>query len=282
MLFSSQKVYQTKKPFKKKRTIFLLYLIGLLLFPAFGFAQNQINGTVKDNNGVPMGNVSVIIKNSSKGTTTDASGNYSIPASSKDVLVFSYTGYASEDIPVKGQKTVNAVLKLESSRLTDVIVVGYGTQKRSDITGSVSSVPKDRLTMQPVTNVLQAIQGSVAGVNISSSNAAPGSVASIYIRGLNSISASTAPLIVLDGLPFSGSWNDININDIASIEILKDASATAIYGTRGSNGVICNYYKNRNQFKTFNKLQWIYWNKIYYSLFKAYGWNRVCSEKSYI
>lgn len=136
---------------------------------------------------------------------------------------------------------MHLLLTTINTQLNDIVVVGYGTQKRSDITGSVASVPKERLTQLPNTNAFQAIEGSVAGVNITQSSSAPGGTVNALIRGVNSISASTGPFIVVDGIPFSttgGTINDINPSDIASIEILKDASAVAIYGTRGANGVI--------------------------------------------
>uniref|UniRef100_A0AAU6WMH5 TonB-dependent receptor plug domain-containing protein n=1 Tax=Chryseobacterium endophyticum TaxID=1854762 RepID=A0AAU6WMH5_9FLAO len=142
---------------------------------------------------------------------------------------------------MNAQKTGNTKPASDSAKtkvLEEVVVVGYGTQKRKDITGSVASVPKDRLQNLPVTNITQALQGTTAGLSIVTGSSVPGSTGSIRVRGVNSLAAGTDPLIVIDGSPFSGSLNDINTRDIESIEILKDASATAIYGTRGTNGVI--------------------------------------------
>lgn len=201
-------------------------------------AEITIKGKITDEQGLSLPGATVLVKNTNKSTTTDFDGNYTITASETDILVFSYIGYTTKEIAVSGQKTINVSLKEDISKLEEVVVVGYGTQKRSDITGAVASVPKERLENLPVTNVLHAIQGTTAGLKIAQGSSVPGSSASIQVRGVNSINASTSPLIVLDGIPFFGTTNDINPNDIKSIEVLKDASAVAIYGTRGSNGVI--------------------------------------------
>ena len=218
-----------------KRFFFMIFF-GLGIFTAFG-QDETVSGVVKDTNGQPIPGVSIIVKGTTTGTATDFDGNYMIKSSQSNILVFSYIGYETQEITVNS-KTIDVVLQEDVSKLDEVVVVGYGTQKRSDITGSVVSVPKDRLSNLPVTNILQAIQGTTAGLNISQGSSVPGSSASVQIRGINSINASNSPLIILDGVPFFGVTNDINPNDISSIEVLKDASAVAIYGTRGSNGVI--------------------------------------------
>lgn len=203
-----------------------------------------ITGKVTDGNGQGIPGTSVSLKGTTLGTNTDTDGNFrlQIPeGTSSPTLVFSYVGYATQEIAVGSQTTINVQLKDDSRALSEVVVVGYGTQKRSDITGSVASVPKGRLSQLPVTNVLQAVQGSVAGVNISQPSSVPGASPSTTIRGQNSINANSGPFVVVDGIPLSktgGSLNDINPNDIESMEILKDASAVAIYGTNGANGVI--------------------------------------------
>ncbi len=204
---------------------------------------NTVTGKVVDaEKGEPIVGVTVLIKGTQKGTSSDANGNYSLTVSDDNVtLVFSSVGYERQEVTVGRRTIINVTLKSSSQALNEVVVVGYGTQKRTDLTGSVTSVPKARLSQVPVTNVLHAIEGSVAGVNISQSSSVPGASASVQVRGLNSITAGTGPFIVVDGVPLSntdGVTNDINPNDIASIEILKDASAVAIYGVRGSNGVI--------------------------------------------
>jgi TonB-linked SusC/RagA family outer membrane protein len=203
----------------------------------------NIKGKVTDEKGETLPGVSIIIAGTNKGTATNNNGEYQINAPEGSTLVFTYMGFTTQKIIVDNKTTLNIVLVQDQvgKQLNTVVVVGYGTQKRSDITGSVTSVPKERLTDLPVTNVMQAIEGTTAGLNVAENSSAPGSSPNVLVRGVNSINASTSPLIVVDGVPFSnmgGSMNDINPNDIASIEILKDASAVAIYGTRGSSGVI--------------------------------------------
>ncbi len=203
-----------------------------------------ITGKVTDANGQGIPGASVSLKGTNLGTNTDADGNFKLQipdGTSNATLIFSYVGYATQQIAVGSQTTLNVQLTDDSKALSEVVVVGYGTQKRSDITGSVASVPKARLSQLPVTNVLQAVQGSVAGVNISQPSSVPGATPTTIVRGQNSINANSGPFVVVDGIPLSktgGSLNDINPNDIESMEILKDASAVAIYGTNGANGVI--------------------------------------------
>ena len=201
--------------------------------------QQTVSGTVTTAaDGMPLPGVTVVVKGTSNGTTTDFDGNYELEVAADAVLSFSYVGMKTIDIPVDGQSTINAQLQEDLGVLDEIVVVGYGSQKKSDVTGSVASVPEERLENLPVTNVTQAIQGTTAGLNISQGSSVPGSTGSIQVRGINSITGSTSPFIVLDGVPFTGTLNDINTRDIQSIQILKDASAVAIYGTRGSNGVI--------------------------------------------
>lgn len=200
----------------------------------------EVRGKVTDETGHPLPGVSVRVKNTSQGVSTANDGTYTlrISAEGPQVLIFSFVGMVPQEVAVAGGGTFNVTLKAAVEQQTEVVVVGYGTQKRSDVTGAVSSVPKERLQNLPVTNVLQSIQGTTPGVNIISNSSKPGSSPAFYLRGLKSVTASNEPLIVLDGIPFSGSYNDINPNDIASIDLLKDVSASAIYGARGANGVI--------------------------------------------
>ena len=201
--------------------------------------QSIIGGKVTSKDGAGLPGVNVIVKGTQQNTMTDIDGNYSINISdSKAVLVFSFMGFKDVEVPVAGKNKIDVVMTESENSLNEVIVIGYGTQKKSDVIGSVSSVPQDRLKNLPVTNITQALQGTTAGVSVSQGSSVPGRTGSIQIRGLNSINASRDPFIVVDGQPFYGSYNDIPSADIKSIEILKDASATAIYGTRGSNGVI--------------------------------------------
>jgi TonB-linked SusC/RagA family outer membrane protein len=204
-------------------------------------ADVTITGTVLDEKGDGMPGATVVLKGTSLGTSTDADGKFSLripDGTATPTLVVSSVGYVKQELPVGDRTTFSIKLVPNTQDLNEVVVVGYGTQKRSDVTGSVISVPQDRLEKIPVSNVAQALAGAVAGVNITTTSSVPGAQPRIQIRGVRSITASTDPYIIVDGLPFPGNLNDINTNDIGSIEILKDASSTAIYGTRGSNGVI--------------------------------------------
>jgi len=212
-----------------------------------------ITGTVKDEKGEPLPGVTVAVEGIANATSTDYNGKYTIKANAGQTLVFSFIGYKTiKKLVNDNEQLINISLEPASRDLTEVVVVGYGTQKRSDITGAVASVPKARLSELPVTNVLQALEGAVAGVTITNTSSVPGAVPGSIVRGQNSINAGTGPYVVVDGIPLSktgGSLNDINPNDIASMEILKDASAVAIYGTNGSNGVILITTKRGNSGK---------------------------------
>lgn len=201
----------------------------------------NVKGQVTDKSGDPVIGATVKVKDVNAGTVTDFDGNFSLPVQGNGVLVISYIGYLTKEVPFTAGQTLNIVIEEDATALDEVVVVGYGVQKKSDITGSVTSINKDRLSKLPVTNVLQAVQGAAAGVTITQGSSIPGDAPSALVRGRNSINAGTGPYIVVDGVPISksgGSLNDINPGDIESMEILKDASATAIYGTNGANGVI--------------------------------------------
>src|SRR5258708_2626 len=220
------------------KTVFFL-LLSLTALTAM--SQNKpVTGTISDsssNEGI--NGVSSRVKGTAKGVFRDSRDVFTISGPDKAVLELSSIGYKAQEVKADFNAPVEVKVIAVNKELSDVVVVGYGREKRSDITGSVASVPRERLTELPVTNVLQAIEGTVAGVNITQSSSVPGDVPTATIRGVNSISASTNPLVVVDGIPFNGgSLNDINSADIASIEILKDVSAVAIYGTRGANGMI--------------------------------------------
>ncbi|MGB3150413.1 MAG: SusC/RagA family TonB-linked outer membrane protein, partial [Maribacter sp.] len=209
-----------------------------LLITTLGLAQERtISGTVvASDDGIGIPGVNVVVKGTTNGTATDFDGNYSIVADSNSTLVFSYLGFVTKEVAVAGQATVNASLEEDVNALEEVVVVGYGTTKKSDITGSVSSVKSEELAAFPVLSAEQALQGRAAGVAVQSNNGGePGAPINISIRGNTSIGASSAALVVVDG--FVGGALP-QPNDIESIEILKDASATAIYGSRGANGVI--------------------------------------------
>lgn len=218
-------------------------LFLLIMLPLASFAQDKtVTGVITDaENGDVVAGATVVIKNKKTSVVTDVQGVFSIKAADGDVLQVSNVGYAAIEVAVDFSASMQIKLTATNRQLNEVVVVGYGTKKRADVTGSVVTVPKSRLEKLPVTNILHAIEGSVAGVNITQFSSVPGSTAGILVRGQNSINASSTPFIVVDGIPMSktgGGTNDINPNDIASIEILKDASATAIYGMNGSNGVI--------------------------------------------
>ena len=201
--------------------------------------QPTVKGRVVDESGNPMAGVNVVEQGTTNGTITDVDGNYTITVGSKNsVLSFSFVGYVTQAFSVGDQVTLNVTLEEFVSGLDEIIVIGYGTQRKSDITGAITSVDADRIRDVPALNITRALQGKTAGVEIQNIGRNPGSGSQIRVRGNRSLSASNDPLIVVDGIPFGGSINDIAADDIESIEVLKDASATVIYGSRGSNGVI--------------------------------------------
>ncbi len=215
-------------------------MVLLCLFCASAFAQTRISGKVTSlEDGEPLPGVNVLEKGTTNGGITDVEGNYDVRVSENATLVFSSIGYLGEEVEAGTRRVIDMSLSPDISRLQEIIVVGYGTQKKSDITGSVASVPESRLTQLPNTNIAQAIQGAIPGVSVTTNNAgAEQNDNAIVIRGRNSITASNGPLLILDGIPYTGSISDINPVDVASIEVLKDASSSAIYGSRGANGVI--------------------------------------------
>ena len=226
----------------KKFTYALLCLCILFTIPVDALAQNTIlTGKVTDENANPLENVSVVIKGTNIGTITDANGSYRLSAikPSGNIIVFSFVGFSDKEITQAQGNVINVQLEKSSQSLDAVVVVGYGTQKRKDITGSVVSIDKQRLENLPNSNFAQALEGALPGVSVNTNGGgAEGSSVGILVRGRKSVLASTAPLIILDGIPYNGSISDINPSDIASIDILKDASAAAIYGSRAANGVI--------------------------------------------
>lgn len=219
--------------------LFNLFLL-IWVFPLS--AQIKVSGTISDEMGSPLPGASITIRGTSKGVSSDFDGNYQIEANENDVLVFSFVGFESQTRKVTGGSKnliINILLKEDAQQLGDVVVVGYGTQRKSDLTGSVAQVKSDAFKNQPVLNTSSALQGRVAGVSISNSSGAPGGDVKIRIRGANSVNNDNAPLIVLDGVAMGSlGLQDINPYDIASIDVLKDASATAVYGSRGANGVL--------------------------------------------
>lgn len=204
--------------------------------------QNQgkitVSGTVTNLQGEPIPGATIVVKGTTQGTIADIDGKYSLSNVDSNVdLLFSFVGMTTQEISVKGQSTINVVLSEQTIGLDEVVAIGYGTVKRRDITGSVASVSNERLTASPVANVAQALQGQLPGVNVISQDGRPNASISIRVRGGGSVSQSNEPLFVVDGFPVS-SINDIPADQIESIDVLKDASSTAIYGARGANGVI--------------------------------------------
>jgi TonB-linked SusC/RagA family outer membrane protein len=199
--------------------------------------QVNISGQVSDAIG-PLSGVSVLVKGTKKGVSTNSDGKYSITADKGAILVFSSIGYDPKEIVVGDQTVINVTLTSGQSDLDEVVVVGYGTARKRDLTGSVASIKGAELNSVPSTNVIQSLAGRASGVNVSQNTGAPGAAISVRIRGTNSIQGSNEPLYVVDGFPYSSSPTLLNNADIESVEVLKDASATAIYGSRGANGVV--------------------------------------------
>ena len=220
--------------FKSLKLLFLLCMV-----PLWAFGQSiTVKGVVKDTAGEPVIGASVVEKGTTNGIITDFDGNFELKVSSNAVLSITFVGYQSQEIPVNGKTSFNVTLKEDTELLDEVVVIGYGTARSSDVTGSISSMRGDKLREVPATNITYALQNRVAGVDMSQTSSQPGATTQIRIRGTRSLTASNDPLIVLDGIPFAGNISDINPNDIKSMDILKDASSTAIYGSRGANGVI--------------------------------------------
>lgn len=217
-------------------------LISLLnLFAIFSFAQNNflVTGKITDNTGAPVQGVTVQVKGAKIATVTAGDGTFSINApSGSSVLVFTSIGFLSREVPIENKTQVNVTMSAADNTMDQVVVIGYGVVKKRDVTGAVTGINEKDIKSRPVTDALQAMQGKVAGVDIGSAER-PGTVGTINVRGVRSLTASNSPLYVVDGIPLmTGGIEYINPNDIESIDVLKDASATAIYGSRGANGVV--------------------------------------------
>ena len=261
---------------KRKQTIIAgLSLATLAIMPLVTFAEpsqkpiqesriaiksvtalQPISGAVMDQNGEPLMGVSVTVKGSSVGTVTGIDGKYSLDVSPNSILVFSYIGFIPKEVKVGNQSTVNVQLKENEESLDELVVIGYGTVKKRDLTGAVSAIGADKLKERSYGNALQAMAGQVSGVNITQTQGSPGMAPTIKVRGMSSINSGTTPLYVIDGIPMEDNtssngtnggdvqysnrnpMNNINPNDIENIEVLKDASSAAIYGSRGANGVV--------------------------------------------
>ena len=219
------------------RVCLVLALLGLFITQSY--AQNKtITGVVKDQTGEPLIGVNVMEKGTTNGTITDVDGKYSVTVTSQvPVFVFSYIGYLTQEIPVSGKQVVNVTMQEDTEELDEVVVIGYGTAKKKDLTGAISSIKTERLAAESPTSVQDLMRANSPGLYIGMSTGAK-DASSLQIRGKNTLKAGSSPLIVLDGVIFEGSLSDINPVDIEAIDVLKDASSTAIYGARGANGVI--------------------------------------------
>lgn len=216
----------------------LFLLLTLLSFSLTALAQQKVTGKVKDSSGEPVIGASVVVKgNNTMGTITDFDGNFMLDVPAKSVLVISCIGYVTQEVPTAGKNSLEIVLKEDTKTLDEVVVIGYGTQRKGDVTSSVASVKADNFVKGAVKDVGQLIQGKVAGLAITNPNGDPTGSTQIRLRGTNTIGgANTAPLVLIDGIP--GELGTVAPEDVESVDVLKDGSAAAIYGTRGTNGVI--------------------------------------------
>lgn len=223
----------------------LLFL--MLILPTLIFGQTNVTGTVTEkSSSQPLPGVNVLIKGTTQGTATDFDGNYQITVNSGDIIVFSYIGFISQEIAFNGQASINVSLAVDAAQLDEIVLIGYGGVRKEDLTGTADLITSEDFNKGPIVSAQQLIAGKIAGVSVTSGSGAPGEGQNIIIRGIGSLSISSSPLIVLDGIPLDGGGvggarnplNLINPNDIESMVILKDASATAIYGSRAANGVI--------------------------------------------
>ena len=222
---------------KNTRTMLLFLLVTMISLGVS--AQNvTVKGTVKDKAGETVIGASVVQKgNTGNGTITDIDGNYSLNVPSNSTLIFSYVGMTTQEIAVKGQKTIDVILADDAQALEEVVVIGYGTAKKKDLTGSVATVNSEALTVVPVASATEALTGKMAGVQITTTEGSPDAEMKIRVRGGGSITGDNTPLFIVDGFPVE-SISDIPASDIEDMTVLKDASSTAIYGSRGANGVI--------------------------------------------
>lgn len=241
---------------KKIGVLLILYLIsGMSILNA---QQNEINkyvkGKVTDSNGEPLIGVNVIEKGTSNGSISDLNGHYSLQISSNKVtLSFSYIGYLTQEITVEKEDIINMQLQEDALDLDEIVVIGYGTAKKRDLTGAISSVRAEKLEMESPRSVQDLLRSNVAGLDVSMPIDAAGT-SSFQIRGKNTLSANSSPLMVVDGVIYDGNFQDINPNDIQSVDILKDASSAAVYGAKAANGVIVITTKKGRKRKTFDYL----------------------------
>lgn len=222
----------------KLKTKFLLIAILLVNIQLFAQDSFTVSGSVKDSNSLPLLGVNVTVKNSTNGTQTDFDGNFSIEVKTGDILRFSYIGFVNQDVLIRNQTQILVVLAEDLNLLDEIVLTGYGSRKRSQLTGAVAKIGGDEVAALQVARVDEALAGKLSGVLIQNQDGSPGAAPKIQIRAASSISGASNPLVVVDGYPISGGIQSVNPNDIQSIEVLKDAASAAIYGSRGANGVI--------------------------------------------
>ncbi|MEK9614098.1 MAG: TonB-dependent receptor plug domain-containing protein, partial [Flavobacteriaceae bacterium] len=221
-------------------------LIFLLSISSVSWAQTSVAGKILNEQGIPLIGATVLEIGTTNGTTTDFDGNFSLTVSEDATLEISYLGYTTQEIAVQGRSSLSVQLIIDATQLEDVVVVGYGIQRKSDVTGSIASIKSERFNKGVVANPGQLLQGKLAGVNVTNVSGEPGASQNIIIRGVGSLRSGTTPLFVIDGFVIDNSsigissnpLNFVNPQDIASIDVLKDASAAAIYGARAANGVV--------------------------------------------
>jgi TonB-dependent SusC/RagA subfamily outer membrane receptor len=217
-----------------KNSMLLVFIMSCFI----GFSQQNITGTITDDAGVPLPGVNVVIKGTNTGTATDFDGNYAINASETDVLVFSFVGFLDQEIQVGSNSNLNVTLQMGSNELEEVVITGYGSSKKRDLTGAIAQIKTETIQRANPIQAAASLQGQVAGVVVTKTAGKPGDAFDINIRGLNNFDdEKTRPLVVVDGI-LGADLNDINPVDIQTIDVLKDASSTAVYGARGANGVV--------------------------------------------
>lgn len=260
--------------------LLLTFLCGYTVLhasSAHSMQERTISGTVVDETNIPLTGVSVSVAGSTIGTITDIDGNYSIKVLNEQaVLNFSFIGYTNQSIQVNKQSLINVVLQEDTKVLDEVVVVGYGVQKKSHLTGAITKVKTDGLEDIPLTRIDQALQGRVAGVNIQNTTSEVGEAPTVRVRGLGSISTSSDPLIIIDGFPVPDGLGTVDANDIQSIEVLKDAASAAIYGSRAANGVIMITTKSGQAEKP------TYTLKMYWGSKQAYKLHPIMSSREYV
>jgi TonB-dependent SusC/RagA subfamily outer membrane receptor len=221
---------------KKQITLLITLLLTTCIF---AFAQTNVKGVVTDSKSSPIPGATIKVKETGKAVATDVNGNYTISAAANSTLIISSVGYASTEEKVGNRTTVNVVLSDDSKQLTDVVVIGYGTRQQKDVTGAITSVKAEKLENENANSVADLIKGNVPGITVAMNTSAKGgSTGDLLIRGKASLTASTTPLIVLDGVVYQGQLADINPNDIDRLDILRDASALAVYGSASAAGVV--------------------------------------------